>query len=105
MKESKVKYTRFNQWVWHYLPECKDIVKVITSSMDSKLTWRQWITLKIHLISCDPCVNFIKQVKFIRTVLRTGSEQIVVEDGSVALTDEARIRMKNALAESQPASE
>ena len=101
MKESKVKHTRFNLWVWRNLPNCRNMVKVITESMDTKLTWGQWIRLKIHLLSCDPCVNFIKQLKFIRTVLGQSEGRLETEDPSVHLSEDARTRMKNALASNQ----
>ena len=73
------------------------MVKIITASMDEKLSWREWILMKIHLISCDPCVNFQKQIKFIRTVLRQSDEKLVQADSSVKLSDDARARMKKAL--------
>ncbi len=101
MKESEVKHTRFNLWVWRNLPNCRNMVKVITESMDTKITWGQWIKLKIHLLSCDPCINFIKQLKFIRTVLRRSEGHLETEDPNVRLSDDARTRMKNAIASSQ----
>lgn len=101
MKESKVKHTRFNLWVWRNLPHCSDMVKVITESMDTRITWLQWLKLKIHLLSCDPCVNFIKQLNFIRTALRRGSGRSETEDPNLVLSEDARARMKDALAASQ----
>lgn len=100
MKESKVKHTRFNLWVWRNLPHCSDMVKVITESMDTQISWGQWIKLKIHLLSCDPCVNFIKQLKFIRTALRRSEGRAEMEDPKVKLSDDARTRLKEALASS-----
>ena len=101
MKESNVKHTRFNLWVWRNLPNCRNMVKVITESMDTKLTWAQWIKLKIHLLSCDPCVNFIKQLNFIRTALQHSEGRLETEDPKIHLSEGARARMKKALASSQ----
>ena len=97
MKEAKVKHTKFNLWVWQKLPECKQMVKIITASLDSKLSWTEWLLMKIHLLACDPCVNFLTQIKFIRTALGHCEERLVQEDTSVKLSDEARDRMKKAL--------
>ncbi len=102
MKESKVEHTKFNLLIWRNLPKCKEIVKIITASMDEKLSWREWIKMKIHLLSCDPCVNFLKQLKFIRTVLRHSDEKLVEEDLSVKLSDDARSRLKKALESADP---
>lgn len=101
MKESKVKHTRFNLWVWHNLPQCSEMVKSITASMDSKLSWREWIKLKIHLLSCDPCINFIKQLKFIRAALLRSDAHLQTEDPKIKLSEDARARIKNVLASSQ----
>jgi len=73
------------------------MVKIITASMDEKLSWSDWILMKIHLLSCDPCVNFLKQIKFIRTALSHSDEKLVEADPSVKLSDDARARMKKAL--------
>lgn len=105
MKESEVKHTKFNLWIWKNLPQCKEMVKVITTSMDAKISWRQWLVLKIHLLSCDPCVNFIKQLKLIRTALLGGYSRLEEADQSVKLTEEARARMKSILAASQAGPE
>lgn len=103
MKEAKVKHTKFNLWVWRKLPECKQMVKIITASLDSKLSWTEWILMKIHLLSCDPCVNFLKQIKFIRTALGHSGEHLGQDDPSVKLSDDARARMKKALESSNRA--
>lgn len=97
MKEARVKHTRFNLFIWRKLPACKEMVKIITASMDEKLSWREWILLKIHLLSCDPCVNFIKQLRFISSALRRSEDRVGQEDESVKLSDDARQRLKEAL--------
>ena len=103
MKEAKVKHTKFNLFVWRKLPACKEMVKVITASMDNKLSWREWLLMKIHLLSCDPCVNFLKQLRFIRTVLRHSDEGLD-EAQHISLSDSARDRIKDALNSAKPAS-
>lgn len=97
MKESRVKHTKFNLMIWRKLPECKEVVKIITASMDDKLTWRERIVMKLHLLSCDPCVNFLKQLRFIRTALRSSEERIGQQDTNLRLSDDARNRLKKAL--------
>lgn len=102
MKEAKVKHTKFNLFVWRRLPECKEMVKVITASMDAKLSWREWLLLKIHLLSCDPCVNFIKQLKLIRALLRLGGDKLGQVDKEIKLNENSRERMKRALETTNP---
>lgn len=103
MKESKVKHTRFNLFVWRKLPACKEMVKIITASMDSKLSWRDWLMMKLHLLACDPCVNFLKQLKFIRTALGQSDENLAAAQ-HISLSPTARERIKDALDSANPAS-
>jgi hypothetical protein len=103
MKEAKVKHTRFNILVWRKLPPCREMVKIITASMDAKLSWREWILMKVHLLSCDPCVNFLKQIKFIRTALSHSDEKIEAQQ-HISLSDAAKDRIKTALNSANPAS-
>ena len=97
MKESHVKHTKFNLLIWKMFPKCKQIVQIITAALDAKLSWREWILMKIHLLACDPCVNFLKQIKFIRTALGQSDGFLDQQDTSVQLSDEARSRLKKAL--------
>ncbi|MFM9904021.1 MAG: hypothetical protein ACKVQJ_05550 [Pyrinomonadaceae bacterium] len=97
MKEAKVKHTKFNLLVWRTLPKCKEMVKIITASMDEKLSWTEWILMKIHMLSCDPCVNFLKQIRFVRTVLRRSDQKLPEADTGTKLSDDARTRIKKAL--------
>lgn len=97
MKKAQLRHTRFNFWVWQKLPACKEIVKIITASMDTRVSLREWVLMKIHLFSCDPCANFLKQIKLIGTVLRHGDEHIANARPHVHLSDDARARMKQAL--------
>ena len=73
------------------------MVKIITASMDGDLSWREWIMMKIHLLSCDPCINFLKQIKFIRTALGHSDDVLGQQDQSVKLSDETRARLKKTL--------
>jgi hypothetical protein len=103
MKEAKVKHTKFNVLVWRKLPPCREMVKIITSSLDAKLSWSEWILMKLHLLACDPCVNFLKQVKFIRTALGHGGERMEEAQQHISLSDAARERLKDALNSANPA--
>ncbi len=103
MKEAKVKHTKFNLFVWHKLPACKEMVKIITASMDSKLSWREWLMMKLHLLACDPCVNFLKQLNFIKTALSHNDEHLG-DAQHISLSDTARERIKDALDSAKAAS-
>lgn len=97
MKETQVKKTRFNIWVWHNLPPCKEIVKLITASLDGKLSLWKTFVMKLHIFTCPPCRNFLSQLKFLRRALPNYDAQVADETSPVKLSDEARERLKNKL--------
>lgn len=69
--------------------------KVITASLDGTLSWREWLLMKIHLLACDPCANFLKQITYIQTALILNNH--VLNDESISLDRDARSRIKQAL--------
>lgn len=104
MKETQVKKTRFNVWAWHNLPPCKVIVKWITAAEDGRLSLYKTIVMKIHLFSCRPCVNFLKQLKFLRRAMHECGDNLAPpENEDAKLSDAARERLKNAIKSSATA--
>ena len=97
MKESKLKFTKLNIWIWRNLPPCREIVKIITASLDGKVSWKERILMKIHLFSCDPCVNLLKQFKFMRTAIDHHSHHAEEATEQPQLTSDARDRIKQTL--------
>jgi hypothetical protein len=86
-----------------YLPPCKDMIDAASRSIDGKLSFRENLVLKLHLIPCKPCVRFIEQSKFIKQLMEDGK----MEDASSAykgtLSSEARERLKELLKSSAAA--
>lgn len=98
MKERESRYTTFRLWMSRKMPPCREMVKVVTASMDERLNWQEWVKLKLHLLSCDACVNFLRQIDLIRTALLHSGGHIETDDSTVTLSNEARSRLKSALA-------
>ena len=89
-------------WLLRRLPACKQIVKVISESMERKLSLRERITVKLHLWICLWCVWYLEHLNLMRDTIRTkASQQANLESSSLPpLSAEARERMKLRL--SQP---
>jgi hypothetical protein len=45
---------------------CKDISGLLSESMDRRLTWRERLAMRIHLLMCRSCSRFQQQVHFLR---------------------------------------
>ena len=89
-------------WLLRRLPACKQIVKVISESMERRLSLRERITIKLHLWICLWCVWYLEQLQLMRDTIRTKASQEPNLESSVLppLSAEARERMKLRL--SQP---
>lgn len=95
MKHTHGKHIRTRFWP---ILECREMSKLITASMDGKLAWRERLMMKLHLLACDPCANFLKQVTFIRTALGHAARNLGEYDEAISLSPDARHRIKSALA-------
>jgi predicted anti-sigma-YlaC factor YlaD len=49
---------------------CKEATALISQALDRKLTAWERLILRLHLLVCDACSNFVKQSAFIRRALR-----------------------------------
>ena len=94
MRKDLHKHTTTSFW---RMPECREMTKVITASMDDRLSWSEWLLMKAHLVACDPCSNFLKQIKFIRTALGNAYSNLGQQNNSISLSTDARHRIKTAL--------
>ncbi len=50
--------------------KCKDATKLISQAQDRPLELKERMGLKFHLLICPACVNYNKQLAFIRKACR-----------------------------------
>ena len=48
---------------------CKEASRLISQGLDRRLGFTDRIGLRLHLLICDGCANFSKQVKFVRRAI------------------------------------
>jgi len=55
---------------------CKQASRLMSQELDRPLSWREKVSLRLHLMMCDGCRNFQKQMAFLRRVClsRSGSK-------------------------------
>src|SRR4051794_28247924 len=83
------------------LPTCKQVVPLMSQSLERRLTLRERITLKLHLWICLWCVWYLEHLHVMRDAVELRAAK-VSENGSStasapALSAEARERLKRAL--------
>jgi hypothetical protein len=86
-----------NLFILRTLPPCKEIVKIVSASLDRKLTIRERAVMQLHLVACKPCVRYLEQSHFISNAASQLDENLKDELFTGKLTDEARERIKDAL--------
>jgi hypothetical protein len=47
------------------------MVSLMSESMDRPLSVRERLNLRLHLIVCAWCASYLKQIKFLRHLLRS----------------------------------
>jgi hypothetical protein len=91
-------------WLARRLPTCQHYyVPLFSESMDRQLTLRERVSMRLHFLYCDPCLNYLRQLRFMRDVLRLQAARTSAGDAaangptSPGLPDDARDRIKDAL--------
>ncbi|MDE1943831.1 MAG: zf-HC2 domain-containing protein [Betaproteobacteria bacterium] len=54
---------------------CKEATTLMSRGMDGKLTLWQKAGLRLHLMACDGCTHFSRQIGFLREALRRLPEE------------------------------
>jgi hypothetical protein len=78
---------------------CKDVTRLISESMDHPLPVRQRVGMRLHLLLCDFCARYRRQLRLLRDAARrlAALEEGPPDRPGFALSPEARERMRKAL--------
>lgn len=49
---------------------CKEATVLLSQAHERRLGWRERLGLRLHLLLCDGCNNFRKQLDFIRVLIK-----------------------------------
>ena len=79
---------------------CKEVSKLVSESLERKLTWWQRVNLWMHLGMCRICWRFRRDLFRIRDATRqhAGDVEYDRSDLSTKLSDASRDRMKRLIA-------
>ena len=75
---------------------CREITALLSKESLTKLSLKEKIELRLHLMMCKLCARYAKQIKFISRVFKMLPEQSEQEEG---LSSEAKLRIKQKLSE------
>ena len=75
---------------------CKTAARLQSEALDHKLTWRQQLGLRIHLLLCKWCSRYGKQIAFVHNAVHSHSDEVTSAIPQ-HLSDEARERIRKQL--------
>ena len=86
-------------WLLRRLPTCKQTVKVISESLERRLSLRERIAVKLHLWICLWCVWYLEHLQLMRDTIHSKAVEEPNLDSSElpSLSSEARERLKLSL--------
>lgn len=88
----------FRRTILRTFPSCKEIVHIISASLDRDLTFREKCLMKMHLFACKPCVRYLNQSEFVSDAIKIMDDTEKADLFAGSLSDAARLRIKAALA-------
>jgi hypothetical protein len=64
--------------------------------LDRRLSWKERVILRMHLLICEACRRFQRQIEFLRTAVRRHGAELDSETLE-GLSSDARSRLRHAL--------
>ena len=82
------------RWLLRTLQPCREMVPLMSESMERRLTVGELFKLRLHLLVCAWCARYLRQIKLLRSLLRQrGAKTELVP----ALAADARDRIARSL--------
>ncbi len=75
---------------------CRQTSQLLSQSLDRPLSFRERLSLRLHLLMCGACRRFAKQLRFLRRAM-AAMETRALADGRLRLGGRARERIKQAM--------
>jgi hypothetical protein len=81
---------------------CKEVTQLVLERQVRALSWRERLGVRLHLLICDACTRFERQMQFIRTALRRYTQRHDIAAQDMALTPASKDRIRRRLRDTQP---
>ncbi|MBC7415126.1 MAG: zf-HC2 domain-containing protein [Herminiimonas sp.] len=62
-------------------PTCREVHRLVSEAMDRKLTMVERVRMRLHLVVCEACNRFNRQMDLIRSAMRRLSDGEDRRDG------------------------
>ena len=80
---------------------CKQAARLVSLSFERRLTWREFMTMKVHLWNCKTCSFYRRQIKALRAIFIRHREVMenTPADACDCLDEKARERIKKSISQ------
>ncbi len=76
---------------------CKEASYLASKKLDKKLTWRESLNFRLHVLMCDLCRRYAMEIKKLHGVMqKAGKSSLSMLPESVKLSQQSRERIKQA---------
>ena len=75
---------------------CKEASRLISQSLDRRLSWKERFNLRLHLLICDVCKRFSYQLDLMRQAIRQMTSQAELDE-QIKLPEDAKSRIAQAI--------
>lgn len=75
---------------------CKQTARLVSLSYDKRLSWRERLGVRLHLLACEACRNFTRQMRFLREATQRFAREQPETDNRVRLAPETIERIARA---------
>lgn len=65
MKPSERIKARWITWVWNHTPNCAEMSRLASLSLERPLTWGTRLKIRLHHLICIWCKRYGRQLKFL----------------------------------------
>ena len=83
-------------WVWKHTPNCADMSRLASRSLEQPLSRRMRLRMRLHYLICVWCKRYFKQLKFLHKAAPNFEDQAGTLPGR-GLSAEARQRIVQRL--------
>ena len=88
--------TRWIVWVWNHTPNCAEMARLASRSLEQPLSMRTWLKMRLHYLICAWCKRYFKQLTFLHEAAPHFDEHAGILP-SRGLSAEARQRIMQRL--------
>lgn len=78
-------------------PTCEVVTQKVSQSMDESLSLNDRIRVRLHLMGCELCARYEKQLLAMHKMLELHGEEISGTDSNISLSDTTRKKIKQEI--------